>query len=331
MVEHEQPIEFEEAHCPLCGESELIEILTASSMDNLTSQSFGVAKCEKCCLLITNPRPVPSSMGRFYEAGFYEIREKALKRYMVNPVMDVFQHLRLRKISRIKQAGKLLDVGSGKGKFLNTAARSGWDSWGIEPSGRSRSFVEQKHGVRIYGGKFEEADIPDCFFDVVTMWHTLEHFYDPLDVLNRAHRKLKDDGLLVVRVPNADSWDFRLGKEKWFQLDVPRHLYHFSPKSLSLLFNKAGFQVVGTSTASLEDNPISTLQTLMSFIGFRPGAIYRLLKSGRGEKNKNKLLNSLASLIAGVALTAPSILISAVSQVADHGGTLTMVGEKKQV
>ena len=328
-MKDEPQIEFEDAHCPLCGESELTVILTAQGMDNLTRQAFGIAKCSRCDLLITNPRPAASSMERFYEGGFYETHEKAIKRYLVNPAMDVFQRIRLKNISRFKKTGSLLDVGSGKGKFLDIAARSGWEAWGIEPSQRSRTFVQKKHGVKVFGGKFEDVDIPDRYFDVVTMWHTLEHFYNPLEILERIRGKLKDDGILVVRVPNCDSWDFRLGKEKWFQLDVPRHLYHFSPKSLSLLFNKAGFQVFDTSTSSFEDNPMSTLQTMMSVIGFKPGAIYRLLKEGRGEENKKNLAITLASLFAGIALSAPSILFSSASQVANQGGTLTFVGLKK--
>lgn len=328
MGEGELQIELEEACCPTCNVSECTQILTAYSMDNLASQPFSIIRCKQCDLMFTSPRPTSSSMKSFYEGGFYETQEKAVKRLLVNPVMVVFQRLRLRQVTRVKKTGKLLDIGSGKGKFLAMAAHNKWEAWGVEPSNRSRSFVKDKSGEKVFGDEFEEAAIPDGFFDIVTMWHTLEHFYDPLDILAKVHAKLNERGLLVVRVPNSDSWDFKLGKANWFHLDLPRHLYHFSPKSLSTMLEKAGFQVVSVSTFSLEDNPIGILQTFMTLLGFKTGSIFSLLKESSDAGKLRKISGSLLIIFVVTVLLLPSLVFSGLSSAVRQGGTLTILAKK---
>lgn len=279
---------------------------------------------------MTNPRPTPAAMSEFYESGFYEKRESFIKRSLINPVMKGFHELRLRQVTRRKSTGTILDVGCGKGKFLQVAAKHGWEAWGIEPSQRSLSFVQSKSGMKIIGGRFEDADLPDGYFDVVTMWHTLEHFYQPDVTLQNVYSKMKDGGLLIIRVPNSASWDFRMGREKWFHLDVPRHLYHFSPDPLRKLLEQTGFRVVSLSTSSLEDNPIGTLQTVMAALGFRPGSVFSLIKGGNDVGSTVvRTVKKLGISVVIAALALPSFILAELAQKAGRGGTLTIAAVKE--
>ena len=322
-------IELEAAVCPLCGGFAKSTVLSSISMDGVTNLRFGVSACAGCGLLMTDPRPAPASIGIFYEGGLYETGESTIKKLIVNPAMRRMHSLRLRQAAGARPVGRLLDVGCGKGKFLATAARRGWEAWGIEPSQRSVSQASTGGGGRLITGRFEDLELPDEYFDLVTMWHTLEHFHQPLETLMRVRKKLKDDGTLVVRVPNSDSWDLRWGGPDWFQLDVPRHLYHFSPASLGAMLVKAGFRTVSVSTVSLEDNPLATLQTLMAMLGFGQGSVFRLIKGDFGQ-NRHAAGRGRALLASGTAavLLLPSVLVSKLAERAGRGGTLTMIAVK---
>ena len=322
-------IVLETAACPLCGSGDHDPVLVARSMDNIPGRAFQVARCKQCGLFMTNPRPVPESMSFFYEDGLYEQGEGVMKA-AINPVMKLLSSQRLRHVKRFKKRGTILDIGCGKGKFLKAAARDGWETWGVESSQRSLSLSEKGAGVRILNSRFENADLPDDAFDVITMWHTLEHFYEPREILNKAGQKLKNDGVLFVRVPNCHSWDYSLGKEKWFQLDVPRHLYHFSPETLSAFLDHAGFKLLHVSTSSLEDNFMSTLQTVMADAGFPPGSIFRVIKGFGQERGPVKMLKTATVAITAAVLALPSVIITEAAVAAGRGGTITAVAVKKE-
>ena len=107
-------------------------------------------------------------------------------------------------------------------------------------------------GLDVATGRFEDVDYPDSFFDVITMYHVLEHLYDPREALSKAYQLLRSEGLLVVAVPNFDSLQARLFRQRWYHLDAPRHLYHFTPRTLKMLLHKAGFKVLETRWFSIE-------------------------------------------------------------------------------
>src|SRR5204863_7865105 len=137
------------------------------------------------------------------------------------------------------QKGSLLDIGAGTGDFLWTAKQEGWKTTGIEPNDKARISAERK------GISFAEdmASIPDHSFDVITMWHVLEHVPD-LDLqIRELKRLLKPEGTVIVAVPNFKSYDAKYYGNFWASFDVPRHLWHFSKTSIKLLFQKEGMEL----------------------------------------------------------------------------------------
>ena len=138
--------------------------------------------------------------------------------------------------------GKVLDVGCGAGGNLKSLQEQGWQVFGIEISDVAAAHARDLLHADIHTGTLASAPFPPKSFDLVLMSHSLEHLPSPADALRRVHSLLKDDGLLVVSVPNVNSLEYKLFGRWWFQLDPPRHFYHFDKRSLSGLFTQTGFQ-----------------------------------------------------------------------------------------
>jgi len=138
----------------------------------------------------------------------------------------------------------LLDVGAYTGVFVEIAGRHGWEAWGLEPSqwavGEART-----HGLRMIEGTLETADLPEAWFEVVTMWDVIEHVTDPSDQIQRAYRLLKPGGVLAVHTMDIDSLFARVMGGRWPWL-MEMHIYFFSRRTLSAILEKAGFRVVGS-------------------------------------------------------------------------------------
>jgi SAM-dependent methyltransferase len=163
------------------------------------------------------------------------------------------QLAKLREVERRREAGKLLDVGCGKGGFLRAARDRGWRCFGVEISPQA-SDDARRMGLDVATGRFEDVHYPDGFFDVITMYHVLEHLHDPREALSKAYQLLKSEGLLVVAVPNFDSLQARIFRQRWYHLDAPRHLYHSTPRTLKMLLHEAGFKILETRWFSVEQD-----------------------------------------------------------------------------
>jgi SAM-dependent methyltransferase len=136
--------------------------------------------------------------------------------------------------------GTLLDIGAGTGHFLHVMQKRGWNVSGTEKDAKARNFSLEQWGIRLLPdeGLFS---LPDQSFDVITLWHVLEHLYAPLDYLKKASALLEPAGSLIIALPNPASCDAHHYREYWAAWDVPRHLWHFQPENMEKLALKAGF------------------------------------------------------------------------------------------
>jgi len=140
--------------------------------------------------------------------------------------------------------GRLLDVGCGSGAYGASLIRLGWQVDGIEPDAGAAPLARQQ-GLTVQQTTAEEAVLPEATYDVITLWHSLEHLSTPVAALQKLRPSLRDHGLLWVEVPNRAGWGAKLTGEYWYHWDLPRHRLHFSPASLRLLLDRAGFRVDG--------------------------------------------------------------------------------------
>lgn len=258
--------------------------------------STRLVRCDQCGLIFQNPRPTPDEMGMHYppEYDSYEpvIQNKAtsgLLRLAYNFGMWKRSHY----ITRFKKGGKLLDIGCASGTFLNAMRNFGhWDLSGVELSDYAARIAREQFHLNVFTGSLENSNYPDQSFDVVTLWDVLEHLHDPVKSLQEINRILKYDGLLVLRSPNGDSWDAKLFGQYWAGLDSPRHLYVFTPSTLSKALDASGFHINHQDT--LSGGYPTFLLSLRFWLTDHPGS----------DKTKNILLAILHHPIARI-LTVP--------------------------
>lgn len=242
-------VRWDESPCPLCAVSDdepLFEAADATPRPGEPARRFLVVRCRNCQLVYTNPRPDADDIHRFYPDDYRPHRSrKPLLARKPHP----FERLLGRPTAERRGAlpwpgvGRMLDFGCGGGSFLGRMADLGWDVTGIDCSPAAVRAVTTGLGLNAVVGTLPHPDLRPSTFEVVTMWHSLEHVHDPLAVVREAYRLLIPGGRLVVSCPNIDSWAFRRYAESWFGLDVPRHLTHFTPKTLTLMLQTAGLRV----------------------------------------------------------------------------------------
>ena len=206
--------------------------------NSVSKENFELYRDESLDLLITYPQPKEEELGKYYESDDY-ISHTDGKRSMFEKSYHFVKGIALKnKLQLIndlqKEKGKLLDIGAGTGEFLMVAKENGWQTTGIEPSDKARN-IALKKGVFLADSL---ADLEDHSFDVISMWHVLEHVPNLENQIKELKRLLKPTGTILIAVPNFNSYDAKYYKEFWAAYDVPRHLWHFSKTAIEKLFDK---------------------------------------------------------------------------------------------
>jgi len=231
--------------CPVCDQGPVAPVFSTKDF-TVTGETFSVWRCNNCTSCFTQDVPDAKNIGRYYADEKY-ISHSDTQEGMVNKVYHKVRKLTLkhkRKIIRresgMKQ-GSMLDVGAGTGSFVSEMKHSGWDAFGIETDASARENAKKLHGVDLLPG--DAIYTLNKTFDVITLWHVLEHVHD-LKGYGRAFKKLLNPGgLLLIAVPNYLSSDAKHYGPNWAAWDVPRHLYHFSPRAMETFLMNSGFKV----------------------------------------------------------------------------------------
>jgi SAM-dependent methyltransferase len=238
-------IEWEEPNCLLCASRNCSPLVEApDTTAGGTGLWFGVVQCQECGLCFTNPRPSLESIGQFYpeEYGPHRTPARRISR-STHPKRKHKSHSRREhQILSWRGQGRLLDFGCGGGSFLARMHERSWQVTGLDVSPAAVQRIRDELGLDALLGTLPHPQLEPGSFDVITMWHSLEHVHSPLNVLREAYRLLAQGGRLYVAVPNIDSLPFRWFGSAWYGLDLPRHLTHFSPWTLQLMLERAGFR-----------------------------------------------------------------------------------------
>ncbi|SEK78757.1 Methyltransferase domain-containing protein [Aquimarina amphilecti] len=204
----------------------------------VSGESFKLYKDKDLDMLVTLPKPANENLGKYYESEDYishtdskrSVFEKLyhyIKKYSLNKKVKLISTLN-------KGSGSLLDIGAGTGDFLIQADLKYWKVKGVEPSVQAKELAKEK-GILL---ESDTADLPSHEYDVITMWHVLEHVPDLTDQIKELKRLVKPGGYVVIAVPNFKSFDAEYYNSYWAAYDVPRHLWHFSKNSIKALFAK---------------------------------------------------------------------------------------------
>jgi 2-polyprenyl-3-methyl-5-hydroxy-6-metoxy-1,4-benzoquinol methylase len=231
-------------HCPVCASSKFTPFL--SCVDYTVSQKkFNIVSCDACNFHFTNPTPVVEEIGEYYKSESY-ISHSSTNKGLINKIYQRVRNYTLKQKVKLiqKQAnGKNhLDIGAGTGHFLNASAAAGFNALGLEPDVDARKMAQDNFKVNIKALE-ELHNLDDNSQDVITMWHVLEHVYDLQKDLKKITSVLKEDGTMIVAVPNKSSYDAKKYKEFWAAYDLPIHLYHFVPNDIRNLFSQFNMEV----------------------------------------------------------------------------------------
>jgi SAM-dependent methyltransferase len=231
---YSKPLEY--VKCGLCGadDTRLVTI----------EDSFKIVECKRCGLVYLNPRPKEEDLSEFYD-DFFLTDEVSVSQW-TRLMSKVYEETK-KNIERKYSSGKLLDMGCGLGLFLKLWDLKKWELYGIDISKKAVEYAKSK-GLDVKGGSLEKTNFSNGYFDVITMFYVLEHLPNPLKVLREARRILKEDGLLVIRVPQSISAErfLRFFGVRRNLFHPPMHLYDFSTKILKEFLLKAGFKRIKT-------------------------------------------------------------------------------------
>ena len=255
MSRIELDITWERVPCDLCGRDET-DAIYPGARDHLhhLPGNFTFVRCIHCGLVYLNPRPDPQSLAPFYPDDYIsygaclDMGDRKLSRREKRVAgITLFEDLRRMRIIEtvvsLHRGMDVLDVGCGCGSLLSTLHRKkGVIPWGVDCSEEAVRYAGDVLHLKVSRGEAERLPFDDESFDLVTMWHLLEHSRSPSRVCDEALRVLRPGGSLVVELPDFSSLERKIFGKIWFSLDAPRHLYHFTPATLSALFLRTGFQ-----------------------------------------------------------------------------------------
>jgi len=248
--------------CSVCGSTHFSQVFSVNDF-SITKESFVLKSCNECDFMFTSEAPDQSEIGRYYQSDVYISHTDGSKGFIEKLYQLVRRKTLVGKRNLVagvsqKDKGKMLDYGCGTGAFLNEMKTSGWQVNGIEPDSGARKRAEQLVASSI-GLPEELSELSSDQYDVITMWHVLEHVHELNWTIEQIKRILKEDGKLFIAVPNHHSFDARHYGSFWAAYDVPRHLYHFSPDTMSLLMEKHGLKVISKKAMWFDSFYVSML------------------------------------------------------------------------
>ena len=238
MVNHNQ--------CPACKSIDIFPKLEAQDY-TVSNEKFSIWHCANCTIRFTQDVADQNSIGKYYKSDNY-ISHSDTKSGLVNSLYHSIRKFTLllkRKLIQNQtqlKSGTILDIGCGTGAFLNTMKEAGWKITGLEPD--DTAITKAKSLYQIHPQSSSELfNLSEQQFDAITMWHVLEHVHQLNEYFFQLRKILKDNGTLLIAVPNYTSFDAHFYKETWAAYDVPRHLNHFSPMSMELLVKRYGMKI----------------------------------------------------------------------------------------
>ncbi len=311
--------------CPLCGGLEsqfLFSIKTPYS-------NFSIVKCRVCGLARTFPFPNDENLKP--NDVFYSYYGKGSSKFgfRLQKIRDLLMRKRakyyLSLIPSSTRTPKVLDVGCAEGRLLRSFLDLGCSCFGVEhPFYPAQRFLRREQIVYLQGD-LEDIDFPKETFDLIFLWHVLEHMDNPQQVMGRLYDFLSPDGAIIMAVPNFSSAEARRFKQWWFHLDIPWHKYHFSKNPLVYLMRKVNLRIVSISTFCLEQGPYGLLQSILNASGWPHNELYEALKG-----NIKLNIGLIFQFFIGMFLLIPLFFITLLISSKESGPVLKLILRKEK-
>jgi 2-polyprenyl-3-methyl-5-hydroxy-6-metoxy-1,4-benzoquinol methylase len=269
--------------CVNCGHASFIHLFDGYDFDS-GKKHFALEKCSNCQLTRTSPVLNEAELATYYDIGYYGSSTKKFNSLI--EAWTIWSNNRLAKkilsaasvhVRRSEEPVRVLDIGCGRANLLKAFKRNGCQCFGVERS----DFPEDPalQDINIFKQDFLDVTLEENSFDIVVIWHVLEHLTDPASTLKKVGKILKPDGKLIVAVPNFGGLQSRLFGKHWFHLDLPRHTYHFTGKSINSLVSELGFVPCKIKTWSFDQSVFGFIQSTINILGItKPNTLFLMLK-----------------------------------------------------
>jgi 2-polyprenyl-3-methyl-5-hydroxy-6-metoxy-1,4-benzoquinol methylase len=280
--------------CPACGSTDIHHVLDAKD-HTVSKKTFAIWECSRCSLRFTQAVPDQQEIGAYYQSENY-ISHSNTKKGIVNQLYHLVRERSLNNKRKLIQSNshtpgtpRLLDIGSGIGAFMHHMQQHGWHVEGIEPSAEARAQAAQQFKLAIHPPEYL-FDPQLRSFDIITMWHVLEHVHTLQSYMVRLRELMQPNATLFIAVPNYTSWDASVYDTCWAAYDVPRHLYHFSPASMRMLLQKHGFTLKAIQPMWFDSFYVSMLSEKYKTggSGLIKGGMVGLLSNLKAAANKER-------------------------------------------
>jgi SAM-dependent methyltransferase len=284
----------------------------------VTGGAFTVCRCGTCGLGFTSPQPATTD-------EFYPVRYRRYSRISMT-VLKLLYAWRARGWARqLGGPGLALEIGCGDGWMLRALRAHGWRVIGTERARESAAFAAGVNRLPVFVGG--PAALRTARFDVIVLFQVLEHLAEPTDTLAECARLLRPGGRLIIAVPNFASWQARAFGAAWFHLDVPRHLYHFTPDALARALDRAGLDVARVSYRSLEHDPYGWVQSALNRLGFEQNLLTQWLAGTQGRATFAPRVWAMVAVSLPLALVG--IVLAVVSWIARKGALVEVWGVRR--
>jgi SAM-dependent methyltransferase len=304
--------------CPACGGADAKVMFCSSN-------GYPIVRCSHCRLVFTDMRtaPPPSELYPHFDQSDSGVPK------VMRSSLGVFTRQREGVVRSVKPRGRLLDFGCGNGAFASWMAQAGYDAVGLEPFSLGRPTEGER--LLLIREPLESAAPRLGTFDVITLWHVLEHVPHPVEVLKRLSDLLAPDGVLIVSVPNFQSWQSRVFRGSWFHLDPPRHIIHFEAETLENCLREAHLETTKRWEFLPEYGSSGWLQSTLNQVLPHRNYLYEVVKDRGALKDLGPASHGLhfaTSLLMGAPTVAVTMPVEAVASAFGRGAALTFAARK---
>lgn len=301
-----------------------MELFRAADFDS-GRQRFDLAQCCKCGFTRTSPKLTDPDLAAYYEPHYYGAGTRKFRPTLESLVQRGNRRRAGRMLAQLPQnAGRrrVLDIGCGRGGLLRALAEYGCECHGVER--RDFPVPSGNDDIRYHFGAPHTLDCAPGSFDLIVLWHALEHLQEPVGTLRWAASRLRDGGVLALAVPNFASRQAHWFQADWFHLDLPRHLWHFRSEDLERICRPLGLRLRAATSRSLEQNPFGFLQSVLNrLLPGAPNRLYRAMhEPGRDRARR------LAPWVLPAALLLPFALLEYLVSGDQRGAILIQYWQK---
>jgi SAM-dependent methyltransferase len=307
--------------CLVCGCERWAPLFTASDrLYHTTAKEFAVVRCRECGLARLEPQPAAGELRGYYPDSYWFAPDESAASRLEEAYRRLVLRDHVRFVTQALARGPVLDVGCGGGLFLGMMRERGYAVVGLDFSREAAAIAWKRQQAPAVCGDLVNAPLRAGSFAGIAMFHVLEHLRDPRAYLEAARELLAPDGRLVVQVPNAASWQFRLLGRRWSGVDVPRHLFDFRDRDVERLLEDCGMEVVRRKYFSLRDNPAGLASSLAPGLDPMARRVRRVAESGGAR---------LAKDLAYLALAAAALPFTLAEAAFRAGSTVMMEARKR--